>query len=60
MAIVCAGQRIVQVGLSPTRLVTTSRYPKAGVIPRRPAATPNDRVSAARRNPKGMRRITGS
>ena len=52
---VCAGQRIVQVGLSPTRPVTTGRYPKAGVIPRRPAQ--RRRTGCPPRG--GIRRVCG-
>jgi len=58
--IVCARQRIDRVGLSPTQLETTSWYPKAGVMSRRPAEMSEDRVSRAIWNPEGMRRITGS
>ncbi len=57
---VCAGQRTVQVGESPTQPETTGWYPKAGVMTRRPAVMSEDRVSVVRRNPKGMRRITRS
>ena len=58
--VVCAGQRTVQVGESPTQPETTGWYPKAGVMSRRPAVMSEDRVSVVRRNPKGMRRITRS
>ena len=37
--IVCAWQRLSQAGWSPARLVTPSRYPKAGVMPRWPRAS---------------------